>query len=823
MENNSTGGNDKRSWRDRLGIGTKDLPRIAEEFKAAEPTRIVVAPQPGEAKPAPRAAQVVVRPAPMAPRPAPKADVKIAQPANNDALAERLKSQREAAEKLAEQRVQAARQKAELAANQRIQAKELTKPQFETARPKFTFAEDDVAKNRPTELPALPRRTAARVTASVSPPKSSVTPVTAIAPPRPALGVDRPPMPPRPANVPLDAQATPQSIGFRPLDPSVGYTPPQPVFPQRQYTTPPAPQRTQQPARPPYYAGPGQPQMPDMQAPEVPFADNSNGRPPPRPPLRGPMSGPGGVPPGSYADDVFEQFPQRPQRRLGAGDYQNAYRDSDLGYEYEQPKSSAPWVLLLLLLLAGALAAAGAWFYETQMKGQTLVPTASTQDGVPAVEAPVTPAKSPPEQPATAAIQPDAAGSSVVPATTKKQIYDRIVGDREVLGGQMVPTEEVPVVPDQNSAPAGENQMTPAAEPPPVIDDAAPLPLPPPPGQTGSDQQGALEPAPSGQSGDQIAVTPTNDTAAGANQAADTSLEQVVEPVEGESKDVQGLAKAAQDVASVQEQISQSQNNSVIEPPPPAPPDADTTNAETTVQPPDPMSPAEAETISDEPAPAPSEIKSETPVETAPVPKPEKTKIIRLAQKKKPSPPVRKASGNKPLVLVPSQDGNATAAASGDGNILYGDTQVAAQPQPAKRRTLFDLLGNKKPSPQATAGNDQVASIASPNSRSVLAQPKPVKLSVQPDENVSPVSAGGFVAQLASFRSQEEANSEFARMRNKHGSLIGGMSPLVSKVTVAGSSRYRLAVGPMSNRAAANRLCSQLLAAGERDCIAKQR
>ena len=833
MENNSTGGNDKRSWRDRLGIGTKELPRIAEEFKSPDSAaKTVITPMPGLARPAPRPAQPVVKPAPMAPRATPKLETKpdirsetrsetrpetrIAPPANNDALAERLKSQREAAEKLAEQRVQAARQKAENAANLRSQAKEAPKLPTDVVRPKFSFAEEEASRNRPTELPALPRRMTAKVTASVAPPKSMSAPTANISPPRPALGVDRPPMPARSAALQKDATTVAPSNGFRPLDPSVGYTPPQPIFPQRQYTAPPvAPVRNQASTRPPYYAGSTPTQPAELAAPEVPF-EAPNNRIPPRPPLRGPMSGPGGVPSGSYADDVFEQHAQRPQRRIAAGDYQNAYRDSDLGYEYEQPKSSAPWVLLLLLLLAGALAAAGAWFYETQMKGQALAPATATQQNVPAVEPPTAAAKTVPEQPlpttdAPEAVQP-AQGSSVVPATTKKQIYDRIVGDREVLGGQMVPTEETPVVPDQNAAPVAEDAMAPEPDQQPITDDTAPLPLPPPPGQTGEDQQGLLDAEP----GKTINQASPNEAipAAGANQAAETSLDQVIEPVEGESKDVQGLAKAAEEVAAVNDQIPQANTGATIEPPPASPPAAINTGAETVkpLQPLEPLNSTETELVSDEPAASPAEAKVEATVEPTPVPKPTKAKVVKLAQKKKSATPVRKVSNDKSLVLVPEQSAAAAQSSNGEGNILYGDTQTAAAPQPAKRRTLFDLLGNKKSNAQPAENNDQVASIAAPR-----------KQVVQPKETLQASPTGDFVAQLASFRTQQEANSEFARMRSRHGAIIGGMSPIVSKVTVAGSSRYRLAVGPMANRAAANRVCSQLLSAGERDCITKQR
>ncbi|MBL8790812.1 MAG: hypothetical protein JNM45_09945, partial [Rhizobiales bacterium] len=101
MDQNSSNGTDKRSWRERLGIGAgKDMPRIAEEFTPP-------------AAPAATAARPSVKPAPMAPRPgvkaAPPRGSAAAAPSSaaGEKLAEKLKAQREAQERLAEQRVQA--------------------------------------------------------------------------------------------------------------------------------------------------------------------------------------------------------------------------------------------------------------------------------------------------------------------------------------------------------------------------------------------------------------------------------------------------------------------------------------------------------------------------------------------------------------------------------------------------------------------------------------------------------------------------------------------------------------------------------------------
>ena len=139
--------------------------------------------------------------------------------------------------------------------------------------------------------------------------------------------------------------------------------------------------------------------------------------------------------------------------------------------------------MLLFLMLAAGAAGAGVWYYQTKVK---TVATSVSTDSAPVVAAPEQSAKSAPEQPLDGPA--DAAGS----ATSKKQIYDRIIGDNEVLGGQVVPTEETPILPESQQGDA-EQIPQPAGSLDSLSEsgEALPLPLPPPPG-TNNDTQGAL-------------------------------------------------------------------------------------------------------------------------------------------------------------------------------------------------------------------------------------------------------------------------------------------------------------------------------------------
>ena len=58
MDQSSTNDTDKRNWRERLGIGGKDLPRISGEFSKAPETVVQ------EVRACPAAPQPVAKPAP---------------------------------------------------------------------------------------------------------------------------------------------------------------------------------------------------------------------------------------------------------------------------------------------------------------------------------------------------------------------------------------------------------------------------------------------------------------------------------------------------------------------------------------------------------------------------------------------------------------------------------------------------------------------------------------------------------------------------------------------------------------------------------------
>jgi SPOR domain len=780
MDQKTSNDADKRNWRERLGIGTKDMPRISDEFaKPKEPVLVAEQPKPKAAQGQPI---VVAKPAPMAPRVGPKPverppaqsqsptatsgrPMQPAAPQTPDVLAERLRNQRVAAEKLAEQRVSAAKDRAEANRNASASPPQPQAPAQQArpasapppkGKPKFTFSED--------ELKAEPRREPARpvpqMRPSIPPPRpSQQSPLQPqLSPPRPTLGGERPMLP---QGAPPGPQAAPPPAGgfppqfrpasYRPIDPATGYVPPSSAFqparmpPSGQGPRPPAPD----PRARPRLGGEGYAQDP-MNEPSL--------RMPRYEPLQKPVARTEPLRQQNYnfdtdySDEIFEEPVAPPPRRASATDYNQAYRDQDTMFEPERRKrSGGPWMLLALLLLAAAAAGGGIWFYQTNIK------TASNASGTgdaPVVPSPDQPTKTAP--PGTAAGEPAQGGNTQ--ALNKKQIYDRIIGDKEVPGGQLAPTEESPVQPAPQQPVEGAAQPSnvpqPDAVPAPAAgsgEESLPLPMPPPPG---SNTQGTVaQPAATTQMASNGSQTPN--------------------------------AAAIPQPAAVT-------NQTMIQDPPAAAPAQADQPAQQATEP----QPVEQETIAEEPAPA----AKKKPVKTAQAGKP-KTKA--------------KALGTKPVVLVPPPED--TTAATQDPTLnAEGEPplQAGATPEPApapvkKKKTLLGLF---------TGENNKVDDTAPAEAQIAAVQPQ-----TQAQPSTASQATSGFVVQLTSYRSEDEARAEARRVASKHAGILNGMAPSVMKTSAGGSTRYRVAFGTVTSRSQASSVCQQLNAAGERDCIIGRR
>ncbi|MCA3556528.1 SPOR domain-containing protein [Aestuariivirga sp.] len=842
QDSSNGAGPDKRNWRERLGIGAKDLPKLSDEFRGQPP--IAAPPPAGTARPAaPRAP--VAKPAPMAPRVPPKpaqpaaeasaapavpppvsrATPKAPDNAAQDALAEKLRAQRAAAERLAEQRVQAARNLTDAkkpvsapppprpAAPPRLAAPVPRSPGVKSPpggapRPKFSFADETRADA----------------------PRSGLTPP--LTPPRPALGGERSPPPfLRPgtgagANGSIGARPQP---AFRPSGAGGGASygaPPRlqpPATPRAGLGSDPAGYSTarrtpalRSPAPAPYLPAPA-PEPRNF--PEDEFDDEARtaprlGRPAPE------------ARDHDDFDEVFEDDQTPARGRASARDFQSAYEEAEEGFADEPRRSNAPLLLGLALLVAGLLMAALIWFYSGDLKNLVNTGASNPSATPPVVEAPATPAK-------VAAPEASSSGDAQTgaPAARKKQIYDRIVGEQEVTG-EMQPTEETPVPPpaaqpDAGAVPAsqvpqiepqGTTNQIPAPDAPSLgaTGQGLPDPEPPPPLPIpGSDQQGSLglktgeQVAAASAKPDQVAASQGTSSLVTANQAAadqggmaappptpvspaqTASSDQMTLPPPEKTTDGAALVSGAGAAAASAANSGSGAAPNAAAAAMPAP--------DTEITPPAP--PAEA-------APAPP-----------PLPAAKKT-----AAKKTTSKPVAKQTdfnslGSKPVVLVPpSQQGGGSQLAPAEPVVAApAPADIAAQataPAAQKRKTIFDLfngggLANGIPAQQAAP--TEVASAATQTKQATApAAPAP-----------QAATGGGYVVQLTSFRTEGEAKQEFSRLAGAYPGVVGPLKSQIRQTTVGGSTRFQLALGPLPTRGDATKVCGELIAAGESDCMVR--
>jgi cell division septation protein DedD len=444
----------------------------------------------------------------------------------------------------------------------------------------------------------------------------------------------------------------------------------------------------------------------------------------------------------------------------------------------------------------------GLWYYYFHMK-----PVSVTSGGsVPVITAPTEPAKVNPE-PST-----EPTGTDLAPASTaKKKIYDRILGEADA-GGQMVPTEEPPSLieptpqPDTTNmlpepvAPSGQTGLDNGSSAMPIPEPAGgqnagetmptpePLPLPPTPGNDGT--QGSI----SGPDTQALAAEVNNATRGSRTNGLSLAPEPgAIEPsaAAGES-----LAMAeANDSAAIDEQAT----------------------------PPSDEEPAAA-------APEPEEIQP---------PKAKAKQKTATTKPKQPSAVEEAASSGQPLVLVAPEELPPAAAAE---SVLPSTQDVAttttetttgssglfgtgARKLTGKRAENAGSTAKTVSSSQqaSTSAQDQVASIdTQQRTTSSALQPEPAPAPKEATTTNSSSSGGtGFVAQVASLRSEAEARAELDRLRGSYGNLIGSLSTRITKATVAGTTRYRLGFGPLPSRSQAAKLCSSLIAAGERDCAVR--
>lgn len=184
-----------------------------------------------------------------------------------------------------------------------------------------------------------------------------------------------------------------------------------------------------------------------------------------------------------------------------------------------------------------------------------------------------------------------------------------------------------------------------------------------------------------------------------------------------------------------------------------------------------------------------------------------KTMVVRPDGSMAPPPGVEAAAASAPQA-APAQQ---VASAQVPGIVAAAaPAQPAPQPAPAP-------APQPAPAPVAAAAvpePQQVASIPAP----APVKPKPVKAAAA--EPAAPAKASAYVVQVGSKKNQTEALATFADMQQKYPTLLSSYRPMVQKADLGSKGVwYRLRIGPMNDKTAASKLCTQLKSQGLSYCL----
>ncbi len=153
----------------------------------------------------------------------------------------------------------------------------------------------------------------------------------------------------------------------------------------------------------------------------------------------------------------------------------------------------------------------------------------------------------------------------------------------------------------------------------------------------------------------------------------------------------------------------------------------------------------------------------------------------------------------------------AMAAADGDTAAL----PAAAMPVPAADPPAAEA---------APARPQQVAAIQPAPVKPKAPKPAVAQASATPAAAPAPVAANTkYVVQVGSKKNQTEALASFADMQQKYPTLLASYRPMVQKADLGAKGVwYRLRIGPIADKTAAAKLCSQLKAQGQECLVSAQ-
>jgi hypothetical protein len=189
-------------------------------------------------------------------------------------------------------------------------------------------------------------------------------------------------------------------------------------------------------------------------------------------------------------------------------------------------------------------------------------------------------------------------------------------------------------------------------------------------------------------------------------------------------------------------------------------------------------------------------------------------------------------ASNQPLPSIITQPGEPLFSAFGPKHPapVPAATPAQAKPAPAPAPApVQQKVAVQTPPPAAvhTAPAPVPAAATKPAPEPVASKPAPVvakpapapvavaKVAPPPAPVSAPVASGAYVAQIAAFKSQAEAEAGWAAFKRNHAAILGGMSPNIVSVDLGEKGTwFRLRTGSFADKASAADFCARLKAEG---------
>lgn len=165
---------------------------------------------------------------------------------------------------------------------------------------------------------------------------------------------------------------------------------------------------------------------------------------------------------------------------------------------------------------------------------------------------------------------------------------------------------------------------------------------------------------------------------------------------------------------------------------------------------------------------------------------------------------------------VPYQDKQVFERASGD-TTPSGDVALGPEPE----EPVENLPVEEEPASDDPIG-DIAAEVTEPAAKQEVkveeqkAAPAPAKVEPKTESKPAPAKTAttskGYHVQLGAYGSEESAEKAWRTVRGKYGNFLSGLTPTYEAVQSGGRTLYRLRVGTLSTRAAADEVCLGLRA-----------